>query len=143
MSEDSEAMKIKTKDEILAIVSAGLSEFTYNLAEETRDEEQAKKLREIAQDFAIFSKFFGREIRTSATRAKGFALDGKTVIDTIREVSHHDMPPDVCKGCKESHHYNLCVWDLLVKLELPAFAELIFETNADSENVTTPKKEKL
>lgn len=36
----------------------------------------------------------------------------------INKTARHEMNPVVCKGCGRSHHYVLCVYDLLMQLSL-------------------------
>lgn len=60
-------------------------------------------------------------------------ISKKQLMSTLRAYSEHDMPASVCKWCKESHHWVICVYDLLAAFNMIPAMDAIFENKTKKE----------
>jgi hypothetical protein len=41
----------------------------------------------------------------------------KKLLDVLKTSAYHDMPAEICKYCKQPHHWVVCIEDLLMGLD--------------------------
>jgi hypothetical protein len=41
----------------------------------------------------------------------------KEILEILQKTSRHYMNTQVCKGCNQSHHYIVCLYDFLMTLD--------------------------